>query len=155
MNLIAELIKQIRENLVKAVIALILLLLGVIWAAVPSETWDRVSAAIPKPALWAGTGILALGLVLSFAYIFHLRNKSKPKEKFAFGAYWDAAKNPLCPACKTPLVQSTRNLLYVLDLDGVVPPPKPVPQCVKCDRVISLHDDDGNSLSLSTAKSRV
>jgi hypothetical protein len=150
MSLIAELKKQAQENIVKVVFALLLLLLGVIWAAVPSETWGRVSAAVPKSVLWALLGLVVAALIAGVAYIFYLRKKAKPKERFAFGVYWDSVLNPLCPACKTPLSQSRRHLFYAIG-EGI-PLPKPITECLKCDKHLPLFDDYGNSVTLSDAK---
>ncbi len=76
--------------------------------------------------------------------------QSTRSEKFRFGVYWDSDLNPLCPVCKTPLTLSRDKLIY--RIDGGVPLPLPEPHCFNCDKLLSLHDDDGNHLTLSEAK---
>lgn len=74
-------------------------------------------------------------------------------ERFAFGVYWDADLNPLCPVCRTPLILSTRNLIYPIDpFNDSTPPPVPIPHCLKCDKALPLYDDEGKHLSLAEAK---
>jgi hypothetical protein len=74
-------------------------------------------------------------------------------EKFKFGVYWDSDLNPLCPVCKTPLILSRDKLIY--RIDGGVPLPVPEPHCFKCNKLLLLHDDDGNHLTLGEAKKLV
>lgn len=61
--------------------------------------------------------------------------------------------NPYCPVCQTPLTLSIKNLMYRIDpINNSIPPPPPVPHCLRCDDIITLYDDDGDRLTLSEAK---
>lgn len=74
-------------------------------------------------------------------------------EKLRFGVIWDSELNPHCPVCKTLLTLSTRNLIYPIDpFTNKIPPPKPVPHCLKCDKALLLYDDNGKTVTLSEAK---
>src|ERR1044072_4139733 len=97
MSWLSELKEQARAHIISLITGLIMLLLGVIWAVIPAEIWGRVSAAIPKRALWATLALLALTLLLETAYIAHLRRESKLKPHF--GVLWNKARVPHCPAC--------------------------------------------------------
>lgn len=79
-----------------------------------------------------------------------------PNDRRAFGVLWDSDLNPLCPVCGTSLTPSTKNLIYPIDpFNNSIPPPKPVPHCLKCGEVLPLYDDDGRLLTLAEAKKRL
>jgi hypothetical protein len=141
MDWLAKLKEQAQEHVVEGIFALVLLLLGVIWAAVPTEVWGRVSAATPKRALWVAIGLLVLGLFLEIAYVAHLRRKLKLKPRF--GVYWDRDLMPYCPAHKgIPL--ATWGNLGNKGPHGYICPEGP--------HVIPLQDDGRNYLKPSDAR---
>jgi len=77
----------------------------------------------------------------------------KRGERRAFGVFWDADLHPLCPVCKTPLILSTKNLIYPIDLlNNTIPPPPPIPHCLKCNEALPLYDDHGKLITLVEAK---
>ncbi len=66
--------EKLLEHSVAAVLALIVLLLSVIWLAVPSEVWGKASEAVPKRVLWA---LLALELIAIIALTGSLINQKR------------------------------------------------------------------------------
>jgi hypothetical protein len=104
------------DHIVGLIFLLITFLFGLIWKAVPSETWTRLLAAIPTPALAASLALSLIGLATAIAYIFSLRRKQKrleadsaqlqapvkeqPADPFflpKFGVLWDEHIEPYCP----------------------------------------------------------
>ena len=97
--------QQAQAHIVKVSIALLTLLLLVIWRAVPSTVWDRVSAVVPKPVLWALVALELIGIVgLVVALIDHRRKaRRRARLVLCWGIYWDKSFNPYCGHDKTPL----------------------------------------------------
>src|SRR5688572_20349796 len=104
------------DHLVGLIFLLITFLCGVVWQAVPSETWTRLGAAIPKRVLAAVIALLLIGLATLTAYVFSLRRqlkskqaetetsqgelaklKAAPKRFVRFGVIWDENLQPYCP----------------------------------------------------------
>jgi predicted ArsR family transcriptional regulator len=111
--------------------------------------------------LLASIGLVIVGIIVGVIHIWTEPNPDKAVklqrikrgEKRAFGVLWDSDLHPLCPVCRTPLILSTRNLIYRIDLfNNSIPPPKPIPHCLKCDKALPLYDDNGNDITLSEAK---
>lgn len=153
MSWITKLKEKAQDRAISLLFISIGLLALIVWAAIPSEVWASVSGAIPKSVLWALLGLLLIAVSLGAAYVFNLRKQLDPKDEFAFGVYWNSDLNPLCPACKTPLSQSRRHLMYFVG-EGT-PLPKPITECLKCDKHVPLYDDNGNEVKLSDAKKRL
>jgi DNA-binding transcriptional ArsR family regulator len=141
MNWLDGIKEKVQEHLIKSVLALIGLLVGVIWAAIPSERWQQVSAATPKRVLWSALGLLALGCLLETAYIAHLRRKSKLKPRF--GVLWNRSLTPYCPVHKEIALANWGNLA-THGAHGYICPQGP--------HVIPLQDDEGNYLKPSDAR---
>jgi hypothetical protein len=133
-----------QDYLTELVIALVVLLLGAIWAAVPSEVWGKVSAAIPKRALWSVIALLASGLTLETAYVAHLRRKYKLK--WRFGIRWSKSLEPFCPVCPTPLSNYGQHAIFssATTMWGFI--------CPQCKEFFPMTDDEGNRLELKEAK---
>jgi hypothetical protein len=142
--------EKAREHIITILFGLIVLLLLVIWRAVPSSIWDGVSEAVPKPVLWAliALELIVIGLLTAFA--LDNRRKSKraippsdeSKLMIAFGCLWDDSQNPLCPADKT--------LMYVAmhyKDEGYE-----TIRCPKCKVRIPLRDDEDGLLTLAGAR---
>ncbi len=130
--------KKGREHIILGVFALIALLLLVIWQAVPSEVWGRVSEAIPKRVLWAllGLALIAIGLETALFLDYRRGNKhvpAPPKPKRMLGVLWDDDSNPLCPVCEM--------LLHIFYLDA--DESKEALRCPKCKAEYTLRDDEG------------
>jgi DNA-binding MarR family transcriptional regulator len=142
MSLSTKLKDKIEEHLIKLLLGLIVLLCGAVWAAVPSELWDRVSAATPKRALWSAIALLAIGLTLETAYVAHLRRKIKLKPHF--GVLWNKALVPHCPACSSVLSNYGRYWSGYSSFWAF--------KCLKCDKRIVMSDEAGNQLELPEAK---
>jgi hypothetical protein len=137
MSLLDKLREKAKEHAVALVFVLALLLLGVIWAAVPTEVWNRISAATPKRALWATIGLLALALLLESAYLLELRRKYRLKPRF--GVYWDRSLTPYCPACSKMVAYVRHSLTWGF-------------QCVQCDGFVPLNDDNGQGIEIADAR---
>src|SRR5688500_13545088 len=69
--------EQTEDHIVGLIFLLVTFLCGVVWQAVPSETWKRLEEATPKRALAAVSVLLLIGLSTVLAYIFSLRKRSK------------------------------------------------------------------------------
>jgi hypothetical protein len=146
MNWSTELKAKAKEHTLSLLVALIGLLLGAIWAAVPSEIWGKVSEAIPKRALWSVIGLLVLGLFSESAYILLLRKRLAEKMTTKFGVKWTKDLVPHCPSCSAALTsygQYDTGFAFS-SVWGF--------KCVKCDALIVMNDDEGNTLELKAAK---
>lgn len=78
MDWLTKLKEKAQEHSISIVFALIVLLSLVVWKAVPSEVWDRVSEVVPKRVLWALLGLLAIAAFLEVAYIkYYLADKGR------------------------------------------------------------------------------
>jgi hypothetical protein len=144
MNWLTELKAKAKEHTLSLVISLTVLLVGVIWAAIPSELWSKVSAAIPKRVLWSVIGLLVLGLIFESAYVANLR--SKFKLKWQFGIRWSKSLEPFCPVCPTPLSSYGQHAIFSSSslTWGFI--------CPQCKDIFPMTDNDGNTLELKQAK---
>ena len=142
--------EKARDHIITVLFGLIVLLLLVIWRAVPSAIWDRVSEAVPKQVLWALIALEAIAIGLLTAFALDNRRKSKqaalpnsePKRLIAFGCLWDDSHNPLCPADGTLLYVATH---YKEDNSETLRRPK-------CKVRIPLRHDDYGPLTLGQAR---
>ena len=152
MGWLAKLKEKAEEHTISVLFALIVLLSLIVWRAVPSEVWDKVSAAVPKRALWALTGLLAITTSLTCAYIFHLRKQQRliqienaklqdqinnPPLISRFGVCWSQDLTPHCPACSKPLSHYARHNVpeSLWGRWGF--------RCIQCDQIVSMTDDNG------------
>lgn len=145
MSWLTELITKAKEHMLSLVVSLVVLLLGAVWAAVPSEIWGKVSAATPKRALWSAIGLLVLGLFLESAYLVELRRKNKNKMTARFGVYWDRELTPHCPGCSKVLAYIKHPNTNALSGTWGF-------KCVQCSDFIPLNDDDGQRIEIADAK---
>jgi hypothetical protein len=151
-----------QEHTLKGVLALLLLLLGVIWSAIPSEVWGKISAAIPKPVLWAVIGVLTVVTILESASIYISRKRLKRLRQTTklfpnFGVLWDELNNPHCPSCKNLLPQKLKER-YGYDFAEsklIATNPLPTLECLQCNKEITLIDDDGEVITLKNAKQQL
>ena len=109
-GLIEKAKSQLEDHLVLTIAGLLLLLLGVVWSAIPAEALERVLDTPNKKALWALLGILLLLSSLLFAWTFTLRKDIKGLQAALeirlirrLGILWDQDLVPCCPACEKPL----------------------------------------------------
>lgn len=143
MSWLIELKRKGQEHVVKGLFAASLLLLGVIWAALPTEVWNTVSNATPKRVLWAALGLFVIIVILESAYVLNLKRKYKLKPRF--GVLWDRALTPYCPVHKHIALSNWGN-------------PSRGPHgyiCPEGEHVIPLQDDEGNYLKPLDAKKRL
>lgn len=94
-----------KDHIVTVGLGLIVLLLLVVFRAIPSSVWDRVSEATPKRALWALLALAGIAIcLLGGALIDNWRKKKQslnPKpSKIELGVHWDDDNNPRCPVCE-------------------------------------------------------
>lgn len=136
--------QKAQDHIVSISFGLVVLLLLVVWQAVPSSVWDRVSEAVPKRALWALLGLAGIAIsVLTGALIDTKRKQSEsPKAtRFRlFGVHWDSHANPLCPVCDCLMP------IHHRENDG------DVLWCPRCKTLFSLWRDDGGRLTLDQGK---
>ncbi len=140
--------QKAQDNIVSIGLGLVVLLLLVIWQAVPSSVWDRVSEATPKRALWAliALELIVIGLLAASAIDSRRKRKDTPSEQpqrpvRRFGIHWDDEFNPLCPACEVLL-----HIFYPEDASGEVL------RCPKCKAEYRLRNDDGEEFLLYDVK---
>lgn len=141
----AKLKEKAQEHTILGLFGLIALLSLIVWRAVPSAVWDRVSEAVPKRALWALAGLLAIAATGQAAYIFSLRKVIKQKFTPQFGLLWNKQSVPHCPACEVPLTQ-----IFVGKRSSI-----PAFKCIKCSGVIVPRDIQGERLSPAEAIQRI
>jgi len=137
--------QRAKDHIVKVAFGLIVLLLLVVWRAIPSSVWDRVSEATPKRALWA---LLALeGIVISLlsGALIDYRRKGKntsAREYYrTYGLFWDEDLNPLCPVDRVLLSVSER---HKEPISGFAESLK----CPKCKAVFKLRFEGGDLTTL-------
>lgn len=145
MDLLAKLKEKAEEHTVSAVLALIVLLSLVVWKAVPSEVWDKVSEVTPKRVLWALLGLLAIAATLEGTYIRALRRRQAEKLITKFGVKWTKELVPHCPSCSSPLTN------YGHYWNGAFTSTWSF-SCVKCNQRVTMSDEAGNELELHEAK---
>jgi hypothetical protein len=149
--------EKARDHTVTVLFGLIVLLLLIIWRAVPSSIWDTVSEAVPKRVLWAliALELIAIGLLTASAIDNWRKQKSAsaalvpepPAHYKRFGVMWDSDANPLCPACLT--------LLHVWDQFHVEGRLHEQLMCPKCHQQYSLRFDSGEYIFLASAKPQI
>jgi hypothetical protein len=146
MSWLTKLKEQAQEHTILGLFALIGLLSLIVWRAVPSEVWDKVSELTPKRALWALLALTAIAAILEFAYIRVLRKEVTGKLKARFGVMWSKEFVPHCTACLSPLTSYGQypTSFHLSTVWGF--------KCVKCDALIVMNDDEGNTLELKQAK---
>ncbi len=144
--------EEITKLTVGQVTVLILGLIGSLFLIVLQGTlfllWKRIEPEISKHTLEATLALAAIVitilLVTVVTLLFLLFRLRRPMLK-RFGVLWDAALNPHCPADQTlmrPRVHASNRDWDIL-------------MCSKCDHTYPLRADDGTSLMLLTAQSRI
>jgi hypothetical protein len=141
---ISKLKEKLEDRTIEILFALIGLLCLIIWRAVPSEVWERISGAVPTQALWAMIGLLLIVASAEAAYIIHLRRQKDTKLSLKFGAYWDKQNNVYCPSCQTLLQHRNRLNDDTVDF-----------RCIKCKDLIKLTDEKGYTIYFKEAKERL
>lgn len=137
--------QKAQDHIVLGLFALITLLSLIVWRAVPSSAWDKVSEATPKRALWALLGLALIAICLLGAALIDNKRKRKletPKTvRFRiFGVHWDDQGNPLCPVCDCLMP------IHHREMDG------DVLWCPKCKTLFSLWGENGDRLTLEQGK---
>jgi hypothetical protein len=148
-------VEKAREHIVLAVFGLIVLLLLIIWQAVPASVWGTVSEAVPKRVLWALLGLATITICLLIALLIdknrtirRISNTQKPPESRFFKIYgllWDKDLNPHCPADKVLLT-------YFMKLSS---DHYDVLRCAKCNSYFRIHHETNGDLTLAKAKDSI
>jgi hypothetical protein len=140
--------EKTRDHIVTVLFGLIVLLLLVIWRAVPFAIWDKVLEVVPKQVLWAliALELIVIGLLTAFALDSRRKRKNTPSEQpqrpvRRFGIHWDDEFNPLCPVCEV--------LLHIFYPEGAS---GEVLRCPKCKAEYRLRNDDGEEFLLYDVK---
>src|ERR1043165_230419 len=160
MSIKTKIVEAVASELTKQVIVLLIPLLSALVVASVPQVRDRILPALPKSLLAVTAG---LSLSLNLALLFYARRSRKENEVlkasleekliFKFGVLWDKHNNPHCPSCKSPNPQKIKHGPVIATNNvTLAAPPQAVFECIKCDKEISLIDDDGRRLPLKTAK---
>jgi hypothetical protein len=145
MGWLTKLKEKAQEHTILGLFALIGLLSLIVWRAVPSEVWDKVSEVTPKRALWALLALTAIAAILEGAYILLLRKRLAEKLTTKFGVKWTKDLLPHCPSCSSALTNYGHywNGAFTATWSFT---------CVKCNQRITMSDEAGNALELHEAK---
>lgn len=150
MGWLEKLKEKAQEHIILGLFGLIVLLLLIVWQAVPSTVWGKVSEVTPKRVLWALLGLESIVIVLETAYILSRRKRlgatSATKYNLAIGVFWDDDLHPLCPIDSTPL--------YIWSYTES-PQPHNVLRCPKCSNRFPLRHDFYGYLTLFAAKETI
>lgn len=141
--------QKAQDHIVSIGLGLIVLLLLIVWQAVPSSVWGKVSEATPKRALWALLGLAGITICLLGGALIDLKRKARliaanpPKSFRMYGVHWDKEANPLCPVCECLMpIHHQEGANHEID----------VLWCPRCKTLFSLWDDNGERVSLEIAK---
>lgn len=148
--------QQAKDRIVTGLFALIVLLLLIVWKAIPSSVWDRVSEATPKRALWALLALAGIAICLLTGALIDNWRKRKPtspeppKLQYfrVFGLFWDDNLNPFCPADETLLSTWSRTALKAGGFYEVL-------RCPKCKNQFALRDDVRGLTTLHSMKQTI
>lgn len=137
--------QKAQDHIVLVLFGLITLLLLVVWRAIDSSVWDKVSEATPKRALWGLLGLASIAICLLVGALIDLRRKAKlaavkPAKPFRmYGVHWDKAANPVCPVCECLMpIHHQEGSNHEID----------VLWCPRCKTLFSLWDEDSKRVSL-------
>jgi len=140
--------QKAQDHIVSIGLGLIVLLLLVVWQAVPSSAWGKVSEVTPKRALWALLGLAGIAICLLSGALIDNRRKQRASQDgrlfLRFGMYWDKAQNPHCPADKIPLVFTFHRMKDGKWCDFLA--------CSACQMNFPLWDSQHGGLTLAEAK---
>jgi hypothetical protein len=145
MDWLTKLKEQAQERTILGLFVLITLLSLIVWQAVPSSVWDKVSEVTPKRALWALLALTVIAAILEGAYILLLRKRLAEKLTTKFGVKWTKDLLPHCPSCSSALTN------YGQYWDGGFTSSWSF-TCVKCNQRVIMSDEAGNALELHEAK---
>jgi len=160
MNAKEEAKKVFLTEPLKMLVGYVIMSLSPFFLSLIPQIRDWFQSAAPYSLLLKFAGALLTALLLSGAYIFHLRKEaSRLKEEqgshpfFKFNVWWGKDHNPLCPTCKTNLLQSRG---AAISMDGYSSSRAPFSLwCFNCNKPIDIVDDTDSELSLAEAKKRI
>jgi hypothetical protein len=73
MNFTERIKEKVSEHLIAITLLLVVSLAAIIWRSVALRVWEQLSDGVPKPALWAALGLVALAGLAELVYILSLR----------------------------------------------------------------------------------
>jgi len=139
----------LRDTIVKYSAISVLGLLGFLGAKVLDSFGppivSKVLPEIPNTTLLSISLLLLVICLIEAGYIAFVKSQNKFSSKF--GIYWDKKATPHCPSCKSLLTQYG---LYGHGVDRRL-----ALFCLKCQKKISIANDDGNILTLKDAKDQI
>src|SRR5687767_1766554 len=94
------------EYTVLSVLALIGVLAFIVWTAVPSSFWQRLSDAVDKPVLWALVGLCLFTMVGLAVFVVQTYLHQRKALHHYGGVLWNANSEIFCPKDDTPLYQN-------------------------------------------------
>jgi hypothetical protein len=154
MDVIAKIKEKLLDRIVEAALALIVLLFSIIYLAVPSEVWGRVSEVVPKRALWALLGLATIAICFLVGALIDNWRKNRhvpmllpagePVMLKRFGVLWDKDQNPHCPVDKTYLPFYSHGVVSDHECDYL--------RCPACHETYPLWDSNLGGLALHDAK---
>ena len=137
--------QRAQDHIVTVAVGLIVLLLLVVWRAIPSSVWDRVSETTPKRALWALLALEGMAICLLSGALIDYRRKEKniPARQYyrTYGLFWDEDLNPLCPVDNILLSVSERHTEPITGFAESL-------KCPKCKAVFKLRFEGGDLTTL-------
>lgn len=137
-----ELLKQIKAHIITIPITLSVWLL----ADLGERLWPILSVALGtvlnQTILLRTTCLLAIALLMVFAYAFALNRKLKAKLRLKFFMKWDRGKNPYCHVCDQPLTYNEANKKERL-------------YCERCQQDRQPRDEENQVLTLAEARRRL
>lgn len=131
-----------------SVLALFGLLTFILWQAIPSTFWERISNGIEKRVLWAIIGLLILSLIGETAYLIQSYIQSRTSLRFFGSVLWNSNCDLFCPKDETPIYKAGRTINEDENSKVTVE----LFQCPKCDSNYILKDFDGNPITFAQAK---
>jgi hypothetical protein len=147
---------------IKKIVGYILASLPPLLLVLIHQIRDLIESAISFSLLLVITSVCISGLILSAAYIIHLRRKYNPKLFDKFGICWSKKKRkPFCPICKKPLQYkewgsgiAAGSYSNPPDYGRKIQKPKQSNfkyWCLHCEKPFELLDDDGSPLKREDA----
>jgi len=138
---VAKIISQFKDKIIDYLVATILGGLAFLFGVILKSISPKLINSIPKNVLFATIGIL---LLIAICLLTVLLIRIKENRKLSkFGLKWDKSFNAHCPACESLLSEySQYNAGYGF-------------HCIKCNRWISIYNEDGASITLKQAQESI
>ena len=138
MNIIDTIKESAIKQIVSGIFGILLLLIGLIYPDIIPGIFRYIIQNLSKEALLKITSLAILLSILLAGLSFTIYLKYKPRLTAKCGVLWDKNKEAHCPACKSPLSESTfynapANMHHFY-------------KCINCDKEITLKHNGKNIL---------